>query len=145
MKRNFANLLIIPLFLAFVISIVGLGFFLSYAKEPPKKFSSIQEITSETEKTQLITFVEFYSDFCKYCKDLAPKLEQLDREYGDNVAIIKINGEFPENENIKREFRVQWYPSLYVINPYRKTIRMIGTDSLQSYELLKNEYLKEIH
>ncbi|MFT4145502.1 MAG: thioredoxin domain-containing protein [Mobilitalea sp.] len=48
----------------------------------------------EVLKAQLPVLVEFYSDSCVPCKQLAPILGDLEEEYEDLIRIVKVNVNF---------------------------------------------------
>jgi thioredoxin len=55
-----------------------------------KRFSSLQDLIAQTKTPVLVTF---YSNWCGYCQQFAPTLEQVKTQMGDRVQIIKINSE----------------------------------------------------
>lgn len=55
-----------------------------------KQFSSLQDLIARSETPVLVTF---YSNQCGYCQQFAPILEQVKRQIGDRVQIIKVNSE----------------------------------------------------
>lgn len=57
--------------------------------------------------------VDFYASWCGPCKRLAPRLEQLAKEYGDDVIIYKIDAE--ENAFLSRAMGVTAFPTLLFI------------------------------
>ncbi|WP_369047936.1 thioredoxin [Tenacibaculum sp. UWU-22] len=54
--------------------------------------------------------IDFYADWCAPCKMLAPILAQLSEEYGDKIAIYKINTEV-ETE-LAAAFDIRSIPSM---------------------------------
>lgn len=57
--------------------------------------------------------VDFYADWCGPCKMVAPILEELAAEYGDDIYIYKINTE--EEPDLSAAFGIQSIPSLLFI------------------------------
>lgn len=54
------------------------------------------ESVEELQKTEGITLVDFYADWCGPCKMMMPLLEQLDQDYPE-VTILKVDTDkFPE-------------------------------------------------
>ncbi len=54
--------------------------------------------------------VDFYADWCQPCKVLSPILQEVAREMGDKIRIIKIDVD--KNPDIASRFRVQGVPTL---------------------------------
>ncbi len=57
--------------------------------------------------------IDFYADWCAPCKMVAPVLEELSTEYGDDLAIYKINTE--DQQQLAGMFGIQSIPSLLFI------------------------------
>ncbi|HAQ18808.1 MAG TPA: thioredoxin [Prolixibacteraceae bacterium] len=57
--------------------------------------------------------IDFYADWCGPCKMVAPVLEELQKEYGSNLVIYKVN---TENEReLSAMFGIQSIPSLLFV------------------------------
>lgn len=57
--------------------------------------------------------VDFYASWCGPCKALAPVLEELAAEYGDQIYIYKINTE--EEQELAAAFGIRSIPTLLFI------------------------------
>ena len=88
----------------------------------------LEHLTKETFKEKVFNFevnkerkfegttpcmIDFYADWCGPCKMVAPVLEELQKEYGDNLVIYKVN---TENEReLSAMFGIQSIPSLLFV------------------------------
>ena len=88
----------------------------------------LEHLTKETFKEKVFNFevntewkfegttpcmIDFYADWCGPCKMIAPVLEELQKEYGDNLVIYKVN---TENEReLSAIFGIQSIPSLLFV------------------------------
>lgn len=57
--------------------------------------------------------IDFYASWCGPCKALAPVLEELAAEYGDQIYIYKINTE--EEQELAAAFNIRSIPTLLFI------------------------------
>ncbi len=57
--------------------------------------------------------IDFYADWCGPCKIVAPVLEELQQEYGDNLVIYKIDTE--QEQELAGMFGIQSIPSLLFV------------------------------
>lgn len=57
-----------------------------------------------------VVLVDFWAAWCGPCKMLAPILEEIDAEIGDEVKIVKVDVE--ENPVIAEEYQIMSIPSL---------------------------------
>ena len=57
--------------------------------------------------------IDFYADWCGPCKMVAPVLEELQKEYGNNLVIYKVNTE--EQQELAGMFGIQSIPSLLFV------------------------------
>lgn len=57
--------------------------------------------------------IDFYADWCGPCKAIAPVLEELAREYGDQIYIYKINTE--QEQELAAVFGIRSIPSLLFV------------------------------
>lgn len=57
--------------------------------------------------------IDFYADWCGPCKVVAPILEELSEEYGDQLKIYKVNTEV--ERELAGAFQIRSIPSLLFI------------------------------
>lgn len=57
--------------------------------------------------------IDFYADWCGPCKMVAPVLEELQKEYGDKIAIYKVDTE--AERELAGVFGIQSIPSLLFV------------------------------
>ncbi|MBT2207391.1 MULTISPECIES: thioredoxin [Actinomadura] len=58
--------------------------------------------------------VEFWADWCPPCKMIAPILDEIEAEYGDRLAVAKLNGD--DHPEVAARYNVLGFPTL---NLYR--------------------------
>jgi thioredoxin len=88
----------------------------------------LEHLTLETFKEKVFNFelnkewkyegstpcmIDFYADWCGPCKMVAPVLEELQNEYGDNLVIYKVNTE--DERELAAIFGIQSIPSLLFV------------------------------
>ena len=57
--------------------------------------------------------IDFYADWCVYCKKLAPVLEELAKEYADQIYIYKVDTE--AEQELAGAFGIRSIPSLLFV------------------------------
>jgi thioredoxin len=88
----------------------------------------LEHLTKETFKEKVFNFevnkdwkyegsvpcmIDFYADWCGPCKMVAPVLEELQKEYGDNLVIYKVDTE--QEQELASMFGIQSIPSLLFV------------------------------
>lgn len=65
---------------------------------------------SEIINSQTPTLVDFYADWCGPCKFMAPVLQEVKKELGEDVVIVKIDVD--KNQALAAKFNVRSIPTL---------------------------------
>merc|ERR1711879_832940 len=93
-----------------------------------KKKMALEHLTKETFKEKVFNFltnkdwkfegdvpcmIDFYADWCNPCKMVAPILEELQAEYGQNINIYKVDTE--AEKELAGMFGIQSIPSLLFV------------------------------
>ena len=76
-------------------------------------------VTDQTFETEIMqsaipVVVDFWAEWCGPCKQIAPALEQLSAEYGENVKVAKIDVD--NNPNSASRLGVRGLPALFIVN-----------------------------
>ncbi|MEM9574226.1 MAG: thioredoxin, partial [Pseudomonadota bacterium] len=68
--------------------------------------------------------VDFWAEWCGPCKMIAPALEEISSEMGDEVKIVKLN--IDENPEIAAQYGVRSIPTLYMFKGGEIADQMVG-------------------
>lgn len=85
---------------------------------------------SEIIRGEQLTLVDFFATWCGPCKTMHPVLEQLKREMGDNIRIIKLDVD--KNQGLSAYYTVQSVPTLMLFRKGEMLWRQSGAMSLSS-------------
>tara|TARA_R110002012_G_scaffold256041_2_gene436098 strand:+ start:500 stop:796 length:297 start_codon:yes stop_codon:yes gene_type:complete len=79
---------------------------------------------SELINKELPVLVDFYADWCGPCQTMMPILEDVKKELGDSVSIIKIN--IDKNQSIATRFQVRGVPTFMLYKNDEQLWRQSG-------------------
>jgi thioredoxin 1 len=74
--------------------------------------------------------VDFWAEWCGPCKMIAPILEEIADEQGDNIKIAKLNVD--EASDIARRFEVMSIPTMILFKDGEEAKRIIGAKPKQA-------------
>ena len=84
--------------------------------------------------------IDFYADWCGPCKMVAPILEELQKEYGENLVIYKVNTE--EQQELAGMFGIQSIPSLLFVPQEGQPQMALGALPKPTFEKAITDVLK---
>lgn len=77
-----------------------------------------------TETGSGLVLADFWAPWCGPCKMIAPVLEELDAEMGDQVKIVKLDVD--ENQETASKFGVMSIPTLLVFKDGKAVDQVVG-------------------
>lgn len=115
----------------------------------------LEHLTKETFKEKVFNFeenkewkyegtvpclIDFYADWCGPCKMVAPILEELQQEYGENLVIYKIDTE--QEQELSGMFGIQSIPSLLFVPVDGQPQMAMGALPKDTFEKAISDVLK---
>ncbi|OFX57168.1 MAG: thioredoxin [Bacteroidetes bacterium GWB2_41_8] len=115
----------------------------------------LEHLTKETFKEKVFNFevnkewkfegttpclIDFYADWCGPCKMVAPVLEELQKEYGENLVIYKVNTE--DERELSAIFGIQSIPSMLFVPVDGQPQMAMGALPKSTFEQAISEVLK---
>ena len=81
--------------------------------------------------SKLPVVLDFYADWCRPCKMVAPELTQLQKEYKGRILVYKIN--IDQEKELAQVFGIQSIPTIFFIRTDGKYTGLMGYRT--NYEL----------
>ena len=82
------------------------------------------EKLSDIIQSSQLTLVDFYATWCGPCRMMHPVLEQLKKELGDSLRIVKVDVD--KNEAVAMQMRIQSVPTLMIFKEGEMKWRQSG-------------------
>ena len=62
------------------------------------------------------TYLEFYAEWCEICKEMAPEIAELKKDFDDKVNFVFLNVDNPKWDKFIKEFKVNGIPQINIID-----------------------------
>ena len=82
------------------------------------------EKLSDIIQSSQLSLVDFYATWCGPCRMMHPVLEQLKKELGDSIRIVKVDVD--KNEAVAMQMRIQSVPTLMIFKEGEMKWRQSG-------------------
>ena len=102
------------------------------------------------------TFLEFYADWCEVCKEMAPKVSTLKKEFENDINFVFLNVDNQKWDNYIRKFAVNGIPQVNLFDgkgnlistfigkqeerKIRESLAHIGENPKSNEEIINNEF-----
>ena len=87
---------------------------------------------SDRVNREKFTLVDFYATWCGPCQVMHPVLDELQRQYGDNIEIIRLDVDRSENVRLSKHYNIMSVPTLILFYDGRQLWRNSGVVSLDA-------------
>jgi len=91
-------------------------------------------------KGKLPCIIDFYADWCRPCKMIAPYLEELSETYKGKIYVYKVNTD--KEQELAQAFGIQSIPAVLFVPMSGEPQMMIGAHPKTEYEKQVNTFLK---
>jgi len=95
----------------------------------------IDQFNSEVTEFKWVVVLDFWAEWCGPCRMLWPVMDDLARDNEwKNVKIIKVDVEWPGNEDLVQKFEVSSIPAVFVIKDWETIKSVIGVNPQEVYQ-----------
>lgn len=89
----------------------------------------IVEVTTSTWDNEVIKFqglvmIDFWAAWCGPCRLISPTVEELSKEYGKKIKVLKLNTD--ENSDIASRYQVMGIPTIMFFKDGIKLDQIVG-------------------
>ena len=90
----------------------------------------MQEFDAQLQGTQQPVLVDVYATWCGPCKQLAPQIGTLSKEFQGKVTFLRVDGDkLPE---IVQRYRIEGYPTVLIFRGSKVT-PLVGLRNIAEY------------
>jgi len=74
--------------------------------------------------------VDFWAEWCAPCRMLAPTIDAIAEQFGENAGVVKVNVD--ENTSTAQRYGIKGIPTLILFNAGKEVERVVGVTSKES-------------
>jgi thioredoxin 1 len=90
-----------------------------------------QNLESEVMKSDQLTLVDFWAEWCGPCKALGPTIDALADQYAGRVKVFKLNVD--ENPDAAQRFRIRGIPTVILLKQGQVVDQLVGNQPKDSF------------
>lgn len=87
---------------------------------------------NEVERSETLTLVDFWAEWCGPCKMIAPTIEELAEQYSERLKVVKLDVD--ENQRTAQKYAVRSIPSLLFFKGGQVVDTVVGAVRKQRLE-----------
>jgi len=62
------------------------------------------------------TYLEFYAEWCEICKEMAPEVTELKKDFDNKINFVFLNVDNPKSNKFIKQFNVNGIPQINIID-----------------------------
>ena len=66
------------------------------------------------------TYLEFYAEWCEICKEMAPEVTELKKDFDNKINFVFLNVDNPKWDKFIKQFKVNGIPQINIIDSNSK-------------------------
>ena len=155
LNTNLKAVLVVILTVVFI----SLGLFRNLFFQSTYLLKSFGELSVDPEiafKNNRPTFLEFYAEWCEVCKEMAPKVSTLKKEFENDINFVFLNVDNQKWDNYIRKFEVNGIPQVNLFDgqgnlvstfigkqdetKIRESLAYLEGDPKSNEEIINNEF-----
>ena len=155
LNTNLKAVLVVILTVVFI----SFGLFRSLFFQSTYLLKSFGELSVDPEiafKNNKPTFLEFYAEWCEVCKEMAPKVSTLKKEFENDINFVFLNVDNQKWDNYIRKFEVNGIPQVNLFDgkgnlistfigkqdetKIRESLAYLEGDPKSNEEIINNEF-----
>ncbi len=90
-------------------------------------------------KSSVPVLVDFWAEWCGPCKALAPKLDEIAREYSGRLVVAKVD--IDKNQETPASYGVRGIPALILFKEGQQVDQIVGNHPIGDIQSLIDRYL----
>ncbi len=155
LNANLKAILVLLLTIVFISLVLfrNLFFQSTYLLKSFGELSVDPEIAFKNNKP---TFLEFYAEWCEVCKEMAPKVSTLKKEFENDINFVFLNVDNQKWDNYIRKFQVNGIPQVNLFDgkgnlistfigkqdetKIRESLAYLEGDPKSNEEIINNEF-----
>jgi thioredoxin 1 len=106
-----------------------------------EKVTSVTDSSFEKEVLQATkpVLVDFWAEWCAPCRMLAPTIDAVAEQFGDNASVVKVNVD--DNTSTAQRYGIKGIPTLILFSGGTEVERVVGATSKESISRMIEKYV----
>ena len=83
--------------------------------------------------------VDFWAEWCAPCRMLAPTIDAIAEQFGDNAGVVKVNVD--DNTATAQRYGIKGIPTLILFSGGKEVERVVGATSKESISRMMEKHV----
>ncbi len=103
------------------------------------KYVSDSSFEKEVLQSDKPVLVDFWAEWCAPCRMLAPTIDAIAEQFGENAGVVKVNVD--ENTSTAQRYGIKGIPTLILFSAGKEVERVVGATSKESISRMIEKHL----